>query len=273
MGLLAMGVSLTACGTKEVKSNKEIKKTQTETRVKQTLEKSESIEKSEKVAKSKSKEETQESTVDSKELEATSSDTKSLTKEQVMEWVRAVVDVNVKPDSEMANYKLRFEEMGNGDGLTYVAVGPPEGVQIDNTLAIYRLNGEGKLQQAQGLGPMAEWKTISEEFMDTSKIEVIKREAKKEKVDTKSLTNDQAIDWVKHYLVQNGATIEELNEEVGFKADMVDGYLQVSEYHQNTPFGSRTLSYIYRINAEGELEEGSIYNSDDWHVISTEYID
>lgn len=209
------------------------------------------------------------------ELTEAELDAKNLTKDQVKEWVRAVVDVNIKPDSEMANYTLLFEVWGNGDGLTYVVVGPPEGLQIDNTLAIYRLNGEGKLQHSRGLGPSAEWKVVSEEFMDTSKVEVIKTEPKPKDVDTKSLTKEQAIDWVKNHWVENGMTMEELEENVGFKTDMVDGYLIISEYRQNYTgtLAGRTLSYIYRINDEGELEEGSIYNSDEWHVISREYFE
>ncbi len=99
-----------------------------------------------------------------------------------------------------------------------------------------------------------------------------KNEQKKEAIDTKSLTEEQAIDWVKHYLITNGATFDELEKKATFQTSMVDGFLVISEYLPVPTGAHNKLTYQYRINNEGYLEMTDVSTSDDWDVVSETYI-
>lgn len=92
-------------------------------------------------------------------------------------------------------------------------------------------------------------------------------------VDTKNLTSDQAITWVKNYLLSQGATQAEV-DDTGFKTQFDDNhYLQVLVYQWPPVHVSRILTYIYRINASGELEEEEGTSSGNFNVVSSEYIE
>ena len=103
--------------------------------------------------------------------------------------------------------------------------------------------------------------------------EKIQEKSSESSIDTKKLTEDQAITWVKNYLLSQGATNEEI-DEAGFQTQLSNsGYLEISMYTWTPAHMTKTLAYIYRVNDSGELQEGSIYNDDSWTTISTDYIE
>jgi hypothetical protein len=90
-------------------------------------------------------------------------------------------------------------------------------------------------------------------------------------VDTTKLTEEQAITWVKNYLIQQGATQEEI-DEADFKTKLNDeNYLEIDIYTWTPAHQIKTLSFIYRINGDGELQEGTL-TSNDWQTVSTTYL-
>lgn len=96
--------------------------------------------------------------------------------------------------------------------------------------------------------------------------------AKKETVDPKNLTEEQAITWIKNYLIQNGATEEGLNKDSEFQSSMLDGYLVVTQYLPVPTGAHKKITYQFRVNSNGQLEKRYITSGEDWEVISTEYI-
>lgn len=96
--------------------------------------------------------------------------------------------------------------------------------------------------------------------------------AKKEVIDPKNLTEEQAITWIKNYLIQNGATEEGLNKNSEFQSSMTDGYLIISQYLPVPTGAHKKMTYQFRINSNGHLEKKYIASNENWEVISTEYI-
>ncbi|MDT2841026.1 hypothetical protein [Vagococcus carniphilus] len=94
----------------------------------------------------------------------------------------------------------------------------------------------------------------------------------KNSIDTKNLSTEQAITWVKNYLIQQGANNDEFDEVI-FKTQMSsEGYLEICIYTWNLAKTAQTLSSIYRISSDGKLEQGSTSSSDTWSVVSDSYI-
>ncbi|WP_429975999.1 hypothetical protein [Enterococcus sp. DIV0086] len=93
-----------------------------------------------------------------------------------------------------------------------------------------------------------------------------------DKINTKNLTTEQAISWVKNYLIQQGANPSEAENE--FQTQMSDdGYLEILRYSWNPAKTSKTISNIYRVNEQGELQIGNNANlGEPWETISTTYI-
>lgn len=120
-----------------------------------------------------------------------------------------------------------------------------------------------------------DYKKLVEKLVVVGKENVANSTASKQgdnNIDVFALTEVQAIDWVKNYLKQNGATDEEITNNLGFQTSMEDGYLTILEYRVVPTGNFKKLSYQYRINSEGFLEMRDVISGTNWTVISEEYI-
>lgn len=115
---------------------------------------------------------------------------------------------------------------------------------------------------------------ISEELDTRNKQEGMKKQESNSQIDTKNLTEDQAITWVKSYLKSNGATDEEL-EDTGFKASLSDdGYLIIEMFTWNPAHTSRTIYARFRIDGDGNLQKTvNAMGEEPYETVSTTYLD
>lgn len=112
---------------------------------------------------------TSESTEVSSEVANEVIDTKNLTTDQVEQWVRAVMDKKYINMTNKINYGV--EVTVGEDGLVYITVTPPADLQVD-TLDNFRINNNGVLEESgYYYGKPGEWIPVSDQFLDTSKIE------------------------------------------------------------------------------------------------------
>lgn len=171
-----------------------------------------------------------------------------------------------------------FKETFVVDGQTITCTIETEGVVNNRGSQSATVNIDDLNAQYSGykekLAFASEYLTVSSQIeqklkeTQSQKLDAQKAE-QNNKIDTKNLTEQQAIDWVKNYWRQTGSTDEDL-AQIGYKANIQDdGYLYVYLYTDTPTKAFKTLEYTYRINSQGELEE--VYG-DESKVVSREYI-
>ncbi|MGY3767052.1 hypothetical protein ACWOAH_11045 [Vagococcus vulneris] len=90
-------------------------------------------------------------------------------------------------------------------------------------------------------------------------------------INTKNLTNDQAITWIRNYLIQTGNSNEDL-KKISYMPQMsTDGYLEIFLYTSNVTGEHKTIQALYRIDENGHLQLSSSSNT--WETVSTSYIE
>lgn len=91
-------------------------------------------------------------------------------------------------------------------------------------------------------------------------------------VNTRNLTTQQAVDWVKNYMLQDGAT-QGAVDDTGFECRMdTDGYVKIYVYMWVPTHAYRRLDYTYRIDGNGYLQREYGMGTDKWDTVSTRYI-
>ncbi|MGG5371341.1 hypothetical protein [Enterococcus sp. AZ196] len=104
-----------------------------------------------------------------KESSESNVDTKSLTSEQLKDWVSAVLDTQFSMGRVSFPYDLSIE---NREGYAYVRVKHKE-LQVD-TITMFRINGEGQLEEEdKSNGYPVSYKVMSSTFMDTTEVTLI----------------------------------------------------------------------------------------------------
>lgn len=201
----------------------------------------------------------------------------SLTNHQVKEWVSAVWDKRHQNYPDIKDYRMNIRS-DDKDKLVYIDLLPPKDKEVDK-YSVFRINAKGELEESGYYNPNGgfnNWVVVSRQFMDTSEVEIKPEIIMENKKETQNITNDitrdEAIQWVQDYL--KSQAIEPLDfTEVEFKTQIGDeGFLEVMLYSWNPARTAKTFSSLYRINADGKLEQGSAYVKDDWHVVSEEFI-
>ena len=92
-------------------------------------------------------------------------DTKNLTAEQMKAWVGAVLDKQFALGRTSIPYRLSVE---NIEGYACVRVNHSE-LQVD-TVTVFRVNGEGQLEELDRSNDPATYHVVSKSFMDTSEV-------------------------------------------------------------------------------------------------------
>lgn len=190
---------------------------------------------------------------------------KNLSQDEVSEWVSSVWEKKHKNSPQLLDYDLKLRT-DSEDNLVYINVVPT--IEKNSVLGLFRINDTGKLEERN----LNDWKLISKSYMDLSDVNVEKAIEDINKVNTKELTEEQAVNWVKNYRLQEGL-LDEKNE-IDFKTQISkEGYLQIVLYAWAPTKLFKKISSVYRINENGYLEMGSPDSFSGWQVISTEYIE
>lgn len=200
----------------------------------------------------------------------------SLTNAQVKEWVIAVWDMRHQHYPDIKNIRMNIRS-DDKDKLVYIDVLPPIDKEVDK-YSVFRINAKGELEESgyyNQNGGINNWVIVSREFMDTSEVdvkpEIIVERKKEDSSPQHNISSNEAITWVQDYLKSQGT--EPLDfEDVTFDTQQSsEGLTEVMMYTWNPAHTAKTFFAVYRVNAEGKLEEGSIYGHDDWHVVSDEF--
>lgn len=210
---------------------------------------------------------------DSTEIKESRKKEVSLTNHQVEEWVSAVWDKRHQnyPDLKDKRLNIRTDDT---DKLVYIDVLPPRDKEVDK-YSVFRINAKGELEESGYFnqnGGINNWVVVSREFMDTSEVDVKPKITVDQSSSKQSITSDEAIKWIQDYL-RSQATEPLDFEEVTFDTQQSsEGLTEIMMYTWNPAHTAKTFVAVYRVNADGKLEEGSIYGHDDWHVVSDEFI-
>jgi hypothetical protein len=93
-------------------------------------------------------------------------------------------------------------------------------------------------------------------------------------VDTTKLTEEQAITWVKNYLIQNEGWTSEALDEASFKTQLDDdNYLEIDMYTWTPAHQVRNIDTRFRIDGEGNLQKTPYaMGTGDFETVSTTYL-